>query len=102
MSEAVISIFYFEDSLHDIGVTSNFYFEHFCNPRFQVFQLAHDVVTTLGFGCILVATLDNVVTTLLQPKINVVTTLCFRRRFSDMVLTLQQRCDSDVGFLTKI
>ena len=29
-------------------------------------QLAQDVVTTLGFGCILVATSDNVVTTLLQ------------------------------------
>ena len=29
-------------------------------------QLAHDIVTTLGFVCILVATSDNVVTTL--PK----------------------------------
>ena len=29
-------------------------------------QLAHDVVTTLGFGCILVAISDNVVTTLSQ------------------------------------
>ena len=27
-------------------------------------QLAHDVVTTLSFGCILVAASDNVVTTL--------------------------------------
>ena len=39
---------------------------------------------------------------LLQPKTNVVTTLCFRRRFSDMLLTLQQRRDSDAVFLTKI
>ena len=116
MSEAVISIFYFEDSLHDIGVTSNFYFEHFSNPRFKVSQLAHDVVTTLGFGCTLVATLDNVLTPLLQRcvsdvvtdvvtndvKTNVVTTLCFRRRFPDLVLTLKQRRDSDVSFLMKI
>ena len=29
-------------------------------------QLAHNVVRTLSFGCILVATLDNVVTTLSQ------------------------------------
>ena len=29
-------------------------------------QMAYDVVTTLGFGCILVATWDKVVTTLLQ------------------------------------
>ena len=34
-------------------------------------------------------------TSLLQPKTNVVTTLCFRRRFSDLVLTLQQRRDSE-------
>ena len=74
-------------------------------------QLAHEVVTTLGFGCILVATSDNVVTTLsqschnvvfptwlLRPKTNAVT-LHFRRRFSDLVLTLQQRRDSDVVFL---
>ena len=75
-------------------------------------QLTHDVVTTLGYACILVATSNYVNTTLsqryvsdvviLQPKINVVTTLCFRRRFSDLVLTLQQRRDSDVVFLTKI
>ena len=111
MSEAVTSIFYFEDSLHDIGVTSNFYFDHFCNPRFKVSQLAHDVVTTLAFGCTLVATLDNVFTLLLQrcvsdvllrPKTNAVTTLCFRRRFDDLVLTLQQCHDSDVFFMMKI
>ena len=78
-------------------------------------QLAHDVVTTLGFGCILVVTSDNVVTalsqrchnvvfptSLLRPKTNVVTTLCFRLRLSDMALTLQERRDSDVVFLTKI
>ena len=41
-------------------------------------------------------------TLLLQPKTNVVTTLCFQRRFSDLVLTLQQPRDSDVAFLTKI
>ena len=27
-------------------------------------QLAHEIVTTLGFGCILIAMSDNVVTTL--------------------------------------
>ena len=32
----------------------------------------------------------------------VFSTLCFRRRFSDLVLTLQQGRDSDVIFLTKI
>ena len=75
--------------------------------NFQTFsQLAHDVVTTLGFSCILVATSDNVVTTLcfrrlLRLKTNVVTTLCFRRRFSDPVLTLHQRRDSDIVFLKK-
>ena len=42
---------------------------------FATTQLARDVVTTLGFGCILVATLDNVVTTLSQ------------RFFSDIVTT---------------
>ena len=74
-------------------------------------QLAHDVVTTLGFGYILVTTSDNVVTTLSQrcvsdvvtkTKTNVVTKLCFRCRFSDLALTLQQRRGSDVVFLTKI
>ena len=39
---------------------------------------------------------------LLQPKTNVVTTLCFQRRFSDLVLMLQQPRDSDVVFLKKI
>ena len=34
-------------------------------------------------------------TSLLRPKTSVVTTLCFRRRFSDLVLTLQQRRDSE-------
>ena len=83
--------------------------------NFSVSKLVHDVVTTLGFGCILVETSDNVVTTLsqrchnfvfptsfLQQKNNVATTLCFRRRFSNLVLTLQQRRDSDVVFLMKI
>ena len=75
-------------------------------------QLAHDVVATLGFGYILVATSDNVVTTLPQHCVadvitttknivNVVTMSCFRRRFSDLTLTLQQRRDPDVVFLTK-
>ena len=70
-------------------------------------QLAHDVVTivfwsrrqiTLSQRC------HNVVfpTSLLRPKTNVVTALCFRRRFSNLVLTLQQHRDSDVVFLTKI
>ena len=53
---------------------------------------------TLSQGC------HNVVflTSLLQPKTNVVATLCFRSRFLDLVLTLQQCGDSDVVFLTKI
>ena len=34
--------------------------------QYEHTQLAHGVVTTLGFGCILVATSDNVVTTLSQ------------------------------------
>ena len=38
----------------------------------------YDVVTTLGFGCILFATSDVVFpTSLLRPKANVVTTLSF-------------------------
>ena len=48
----------------------------------ELTQLAHDVVTTLVFGCLLV------VTSLLPPKSNVVTASCFRRRFSDQILTL--------------
>ena len=40
-------------------------------------------------------------TSLIRPKTNVVTTLCFRRRFSDLVVTLQQLRDSDVVFLKK-
>ena len=43
-------------------------------------QLVHDVVTTLGFGYILVATSDNVVTT-----------LSFRRHYYDQKVTLLQR-----------
>ena len=40
-----------------------------------VSQLAHDVVATLGFGCILVATPDDVVTTLSQHCVyDVITT----------------------------
>ena len=74
-------------------------------------QLTQDVVTTLGFGCILVATSDNVVTTLSQrcvsdlvttTKTNVLTMSCFRRRFSVLALTLRQHRDSDVAFLTNI
>ena len=58
--------------------------------NFQTFsQLAHDVVTTLGFSCILVATSDNIVTTLF-----------FRRRYYNQKLALSQRCVFDVGFLT--
>ena len=52
-------------------------------------QLAHDVVATLGFSCILVATSDNVVTT-----------LYFRRHYYDEKLTLLQRRVFDVGFPT--
>ena len=50
-------------------------------------QLEHDVVATLGFGCILVATSDNVVRT-----------LCFRRHYYDEKLTLLPRRVFDVGF----
>ena len=52
-------------------------------------QLTHDIVTTLGFGCILVATSDDVVTT-----------LCLRSRYYDQKLTLLQRCVFDIGFST--
>ena len=43
---------------------------------------------------------DNVVfpTSLLQSKTNVLTTLCFRRPFSNLVLTLPQRRDSGIIF----
>ena len=73
-------------------------------------QPAHDIVTTLGFGFFwtqrqitLSQRCHNVVfpTSLLLPKTNVVTT-CFRGRLSDLVLTLQQRRDFEVVFLTKI
>ena len=43
-----------------------------CNSGLS--QLAHDVVATLGFGCILVATSDNVVTTLSQHCVSDVIT----------------------------
>ena len=53
-------------------------------------QLAHDVVTTLGFGCILVVTSDNVVTMLSQRCISdVITTTknwrCYNVVFSTSV-----------------
>ena len=53
-------------------------------------QLAHDVVTTLGFGCILVAMLDNVVTTLSQRCVSDVITAmknyrCYNVEFSTSV-----------------
>ena len=54
----------------------------------MITELAH-VVTTLGFGCILVVTSDNVVTT-----------LCFRRHYYDEKLTLLQGRVFDVGFPT--
>ena len=41
-------------------------------------------------------------TSLLRPKTNVVSTLRFRRRISDLVLTLQQRRDFEIVFLTKL
>ena len=62
--------------------TTEFDFLYFTQP-------AHDVVTTLGFGCILVATSDNVVKT-----------LCFQRRYYNQKLALLQRCVFDVGFPT--
>ena len=52
-------------------------------------QLTHNVVATLGFGCILVATSDNVDTT-----------LCFRRRYYNQKLTFLQRSAFDVSFPT--
>ena len=39
---------------------------------------------------------------LLRPKPNFVTTLCFRRRLSDLVLMLQQYREFQVVSLTKI
>ena len=53
-------------------------------------QLADDVVTTLGFGCILVVTLDNVVTTLSQRFVSYIVTTtknerCYKVVFSTSV-----------------
>ena len=59
-------------------------------------QLTYNVVTVLAFGCILVATLDNMVTSCQ----NVVTTFSFRRRYYDQKLTLLQHFVFDVGFPT--
>ena len=50
-------------------------------------QLAHDVVTTLGFGYFLVASSDNVVTM-----------LYFRHRYYDQKLTFLQRFFSKLAF----
>ena len=61
-------------------------------PNAFIIQLAQDVVTTLGFGCILVVTSDNIVTTLSQR--------CFRRCYYNQKLTLLQRCVFDIGFPT--
>ena len=41
-------------------------------------------------------------TSLLRPKTNIVTTLSFRRRFSDQVSILQQSRDFEIVILTKI
>ena len=67
-------------------------------------QLAHDVVTIVFWSRRQITLSQRCVfpTSLLRPKTNVVTVLCFRRRFSNLVLTLQQHRDSDVVFLTKI
>ena len=85
----------------------------FYPKRFRkITQLAHDVVTTLGFGCILAVTSDNVVTTLcfrrryypknsrcykvlfstlvFRPRINVATTSWFWCRFPDENLNVLQ------------
>ena len=43
--------------------------------RFLIAQLAHDILTMLGFGCFLVATSDNVVLTLSQSCISDVVTM---------------------------
>ena len=53
-------------------------------------ELADDVVTTLGFGCILVVTLDNVVTTLSQRFVSYIVTTtknerCYKVVFSTSV-----------------
>ena len=53
-------------------------------------ELAHDVVTTLGFGCILVATSDNVVTILSQ------------RCVSDVVITTKNERCYNVVFSTSV
>ena len=59
--------------------------------RYKVFRYTDPAGTrrlrTLGFGCILVTTSDNVVTM-----------LCFRRRYHDQKLKLLQRCVFNVGF----
>ena len=61
-------------------------------------QLAHDVVTTLGFGCILVATSDNVVTTLLQRYVsNVITTTKNQRCYNVVFSTSVFRPDINVA-----
>ena len=43
-------------------------------PKIIDTQLAYDVVTTLGFRCFLVATSDNVVTTLSQHCVSDIVT----------------------------
>ena len=50
------------------GLFLKLWFNEYFSNTF-IAQLAHDVVATLGFGCILVATSDNVVTTLLQRRV---------------------------------
>ena len=78
-------------SYHPAGI------QHCNNVRFWLY-FGRESRITLSQRC------NNVVfpTSLLQPKTSIVTTLCFPRRFSDLVLTLQKRRDSDVVFLTKI
>ena len=61
----------------NMKTTSHFFMKILVVWNCFLSQLAHNVVTTLGFGCILVATSDNV------------------------VITMSQRCVSDVVTTTK-
>ena len=50
-------------------------------------QLAHDVVAALGFGCILVAASDNVVTTLSHCCVSDVVTTTKNQRCNNVVFS---------------
>ena len=56
-------------------------------PNAFIIQLAQDVVTTLGFGCILVVTSDNIVTTLSQRCVSDVATTTKNLRCYNVVFS---------------